>query len=133
MNRKLTLFCCLATISITMAGCSTARPLCRSDEKIRASILKRTPVGCSSDRVYALIREEHWPRHDEGPSAGFQKIAPGLSESHSPVVGDSFVACELGVTHFVMFPFETVKYAYWAFDTSGHVIDVWVVEDTDAL
>lgn len=133
MSRKCTPFFYLATISIIMVGCSTARPLCRSDEKIRASILKRTPIGCSSDRVYTFIKEEHWPIHDESRNAGFRKIVPGLSEAHSPVVGDSFVACELGTTHFVMFPFETVKYAYWGFDTSGHVVDVWVDEDTDAL
>lgn len=58
---------------------------------------------------------------------------PGQNEGHSVEVGSSFVACVLGTTHFVMFPFETTKYAYWGFDKNGRLIDVRVDEDTDAL
>lgn len=56
---------------------------------------------------------------------------PGQSEAHAVEVGNSFVACELGSTHFVMFPFETIKIAYWGFNKSGSLIDVWVDEETD--
>ncbi len=58
---------------------------------------------------------------------------PGQSEAHSVEVGSSFVACVVGTTHFVMFPFETTKYVYWGFDKSGCLIYVWIDEDTDAL
>ena len=58
---------------------------------------------------------------------------PGQNEAHSVEVGTSFVACELGTTHFVTFPFETIKYGYWGFDKSGRLIDVWVDQQTDAL
>ncbi len=58
--------------------------------------------------------------------------SPGQNEAHLVEVGSSFVACVLGTTHFVMFPFETTKYAYWGFDKSGRLIGVWIDEDTDA-
>ncbi|MGA2174066.1 MAG: hypothetical protein ABSH38_03675 [Verrucomicrobiota bacterium] len=95
--------------------------------------MKRTPLGCSSDQVYAFIKEQHWSVHSESHDKGFVMRRPGQNEAHSVEVGSSFVACELGTTHFTMFPFETTKYAYWGFDKNGHLIDVWVDEDTDAL
>jgi len=58
---------------------------------------------------------------------------PGQNEVRSIEVGSSFVACVLGTTRFVMFPFATTKYAYWGFDKSGQLIEVWIDEDTDAL
>ncbi len=134
MTRNRTFVCWLATLSaFVLVGCSAIGPLSKSDDKICASILKRTPVGCSSDSVFAFIKQERWSIHAESKHEGFTKIVPGLGRAQSPVVGSSFVACELGTTHFVMFPFETVKYAYWGFDTSGHLVDVWIDEDTDAL
>ena len=132
MNRKTTLLCCLAAVfSLVLVGCSTVGPLCRSDEKVRASILKRTTLGCSSDQVYAFIKEHRWPVHSESRDRGFMMRRTGQNEAHSVEIGSSFVACELGTTHFVMFPFETIKFGYWGFDKSGHLIDVWVHQDTD--
>jgi hypothetical protein len=97
------------------------------------SILKRTPLGCSSDQVYVFIQGNNWPIYRESRVGGFTMRLPGRNEAHSPKVGSSFVACELGTTHFVMFPFETTKLAYWGFDESGRLVDVWVDEETDAL
>ncbi len=121
------------TLILGVVSCSSVRPLCRSDERIRASLLKQTPLGSSSDQVYAFIKENRWPIYRESRDAGFTMRLPGSNEAHSPVVGSSFVACELGTTHFVMFPFETMKYAYWGFDKSGHLVEVLVDQDTDAL
>jgi hypothetical protein len=122
-----------AALFLAVVGCSSVRPLCRSDESIRASLLKQTPLGTSSDRVYAFITEQRWPIYRESRDAGFTMHLPGRNEAHSPVVGSSFVACKLGTTHFVMFPFETMKYAYWGFDKSGHLVEIWVDQDTGAL
>jgi predicted small lipoprotein YifL len=122
----------MVLITCLLAGCSAAGPLYRSDEKVRASILKRTPLGSSSDQVNALIKEQHWTVRSESRDKGFMMRRTGQNEAHSVEVGSSFVACELGTTHFVMFPFETIKFAYWGFDVSGRLIDVWVDEETDA-
>ncbi len=111
---------------LVLVGCSSVRPLCRSDESIRASLLKRTPLGSSTNQVYAFIKQHQWPIYRESADTGFTMRLPGRNEAHSPVVGSSFVACELGTTCFVMFPFETMKFAYWGFDKSGHLIEVWV-------
>jgi len=133
MNRKTSLLCCLpVALVLVLVGCSTAKPLSRSDEKIRASILKWTPPGCSTDQVRAFIKEKHWSVYSESRDKGFVMRRPGQNEAHSVEVGSSFVAGELGTTHFVMFPFETTKYAYWGFDKNGRLVDVWVDEDTDA-
>jgi len=73
------------------------------------------------------------PIHAESRDKGFMMRRPGQNETHSIEVGASFVSCELGKTHFVVFPFETVKFGYWGFDTNGRLIQVWVDQDTDAL
>src|SRR5438067_12369842 len=97
MNPKTTLLCCLGVgLALCLGGCSTVGPLCRSDEEVRASILKRTPLGCSSDQVYALIREQRWPIHSESRDKGFMMRRPAQNEAHSIEVGTRFVACELG-------------------------------------
>lgn len=94
-------------------------PLCRSEDKVRASILKRTPLGCPSEQVYALIKQERWLASYESTEG----LAAGLTEE----------ARELGTTHFVMFPFPTTVIACWIFDKNGSLIDVRVIQDTDAL
>jgi hypothetical protein len=133
MNRKTTLLCWPAVLALVLVGCSSVGPLCRSDENVRASILKRTPLGCSSEQVYAFIKQHRMPIHAESRDKGFMMRQPGRNETHSIEVGASFVACKLGKTHFVMFPFETTKRGYWGFDKSGRLIEVWVDQDTDAL
>src|SRR5436189_3522482 len=101
MSRKSTFLYCLATVlALVLVACSTAGPLCRSDEKLRASILKRTPLGSSSDQVYAFIKDQRWVVHSESHDKGFMMRRPGQNEAHSVEVGTSFVACVLGKTHF---------------------------------
>jgi hypothetical protein len=133
MNRKTAPFRLVATaLLMVLVGCSTAPALSRSDEKIRASILKHTPLGCSSGQVRAFVKEKHWSIYSENGEKGFVMRCQGQNAAHSIEVGSSFLACELGTTHFVMFPFETSKHAYWGFDKNGQLVDVWVDEDTDA-
>ncbi len=128
-NRKLAR-CLAAMFALLLAGCSTVGPLCRSDEKIRASVLKRTPLRCSRDQVYAFIKQHRWPVYYESRDRGFMMSRPGQP---SVEVGSRAVGCELGVTHFVYFPFETTVLAYWGFDKSGRLIDLWIDQQTDAL
>ena len=116
-----------------LIGCSTVGPLCRSDERIRASILRQTPIGCTSDQVRAFIKQHGWPIDYESRDRGFMKRRPGCNETHSVEVGSSAIRCVLGDTRFVFFPFVTTKLAYWGFDQSGRLIDVWVDQETDAL
>jgi hypothetical protein len=47
-------------ISLMGSGCSVARPLHRSEAKIRDSILKRTPLGTTKKEVEAFIGKEGW-------------------------------------------------------------------------
>jgi hypothetical protein len=125
MSRKSTLLCCLAAILVLiLVGCSTVGPLCRSGEKVRASILKRTPLGCSSEQVYTFIKQQRWPASYEETEG----LAPGRTAA-----GGIEVARELGTTHFLLFPFETTVIAYWIFDKDGRLIDVRIIQDTDAL
>ena len=71
MRRKRTIFCCLATMSvIVLIGCSSVGPLCKSEDKIRASILKKTPLGCSYDQVHAFIKHQGWAIDQESREEG---------------------------------------------------------------
>src|SRR5271155_3557013 len=94
--------CSDAMISMQKCSKKGAR---QSDEKIRASILKQTPLGCSSDQVSAFIKEKHWSVNSESRDKEFVMHRPVQNETHSVEDGSSFLACELGATHFVMFPF----------------------------
>jgi len=47
-------------VLLLAGGCSVARPLHRSEAKIRDSILKKTPLGTPKKDVEAFIEREGW-------------------------------------------------------------------------
>jgi|ERR1700722_4689883 len=122
---------CVAAISVLLlVGCSAIGPLSRSDEKIRASVLQQTPLGCSWEEVHAFIKQHDWPIIYESRDKGLRQKSASRGEV---VIGIGTVECELGVTHFVLFPFHTDVLAYWEFDKNGRLTEVWIDQQTDAM
>jgi hypothetical protein len=126
---KVTLGCMAAIFALLLVGCSAIGPLSRSDEKIRASILKQTPLSCSWEEVHAFVKAQRWPILYESRDKGLLQSSASRGEV---AIGIGTVECELGVTHFVLFPFHTDVLAYWVFDKNGRLTDVWVDQQTDA-
>jgi hypothetical protein len=127
---NVTLGCMAAIAALFLISCSAIGPISGSEEKIRASVLKETPIGSSWDEVHAFIKQHRWPILYESRVKGFLRSSPSRREVQA---GIGAVECELGVTHFVLFPFPTDVLAYWEFDKNGRLIDVWIDQQTDVL
>jgi hypothetical protein len=118
---------------VVVATAWFARPsLRRPESSIRASLLKQTPLGSTSQEVRALMERRGWlDRHYVG-STGFLKQDPGVPAVE---VGVTSIRGELG--HYWQLPrplpFRTDVTAFWGFDKEGRLIDLWVWKTTDAL
>ena len=122
--------CLIAVFALLLAGCSTPNtaPISKSQDQVRDWMLVRTPLGCSPDQVYILINKHQWQIEDEVKKDGTLRQFVGHVGNQKIVA--SYVRCDLGLTHYVYFPFPTDVYATWAFDKDDHLIDVWIDQQT---
>ena len=99
MNTKSTMILAIfTTLVLLMLGCSPAWPLHRSEDSIRASLLKRTPVGTSHEKVEAYVGQwRGWTVHD----LGSQEIDVDLGAYTTSLASATMVS------------------AQWYFDTNG--------------
>ena len=118
----------VATVALLaiVAFCA-AIPLQRSEVTIRTSLLRETPLGSSAVDVRAVVARHGWLNHSYRGQTGYM-----LQQSGKPaeVVGVSSICGDLG--HYG-FPFRTDVTAFWGFDESDRLIDVWVWKTTNAL
>lgn len=114
MKKFINLFSLVAVLTFPlMNGCSVARPLHRPKEKIRASLLKKTPLGTPKKDVEAFIAKEGW----------------------HPEIGVSTPPNEIEVDfggYFIFFGTSEV-FGTWKFDSNDHLIDVSVLKAHDVL
>src|SRR6185503_12635853 len=105
----------LTIASIGQASCT--RYAFQSDERIRASLLERTPIGSSVVEVRLLVDEE-----------GFSKV--GHWSSPSKVEVDLFTPTSIRAASLLnaelasyWAPWQTSTEAYWFFDRADRLID----------
>jgi hypothetical protein len=101
--------------ALLITGCSTARPLHRSEAHIRAALLKKTPIGTSQQDVQIFIEKEGWKR-DESFQVGGIDVYFG-----SYTVWNIVMPATCGV------------WGTWTFDSKGRLIDIFVTKETDSL
>lgn len=133
MARKTKILVASITLVIAVAGVWFVRPsLRRPESSIRASLLKETPLGSTSQEVRAVVEKRGWLDHGYAGSTGFLKQNPGVPAVE---VGVTSLRGELG--HYWELPrplpFRTDVTAFWGFDNERHLIDIWVWKTTDAL
>lgn len=114
------LFAVLMAAVILLAGCSAARPLHRSEAKIRASLLERTPVGTPRSDVETFVAKQGWHRLDVAPRSG------NVQTPIEVYFGEYFICGSWG------FAMRGV-YGTWGFDSDGRIVDVKVRKANDAL
>lgn len=99
----------MITVAVLLSGCSTARQLHKPEPDIRSSLLQKTPVGMSRQRVEAVLKQEGW--------------SPGPNKN-----GD--IWAYLG--RYGLLTDYRVS-ALWKFDKSGHLADVSVEKRINSL
>ena len=116
-----------AVTALSVAGCSAARPLHRSSESIRASLLKHTPPGMTKERVETFIAREGW--HIDRDNASLEIAAKQGGGPPVPAGVHDVFSAYLG-RYFIFFGSREV-YAHWAFDADNRLIGVWIYKEND--
>ncbi|MGA8148843.1 MAG: hypothetical protein WB870_14930 [Gallionellaceae bacterium] len=98
--------------------------LLRSPSSIRATLLVSTPIGSNAVLVQSVLSQ----RGIQGrfQSTGFLKQESGETPK---TIGVSSIRAELG--HYYL-PLRTDVTAFWGFDATGALIDIWVWKTVDA-
>ena len=95
---------------------------------IRASLLRSTPLGSTSQEVRTFVEGRGWLDRNYTGNGGFLKQEAGV-----PAVGVGVTSIRGELGHYRSGPFQTYVTAFWGFDTNGHLIEVWVWKTTDGL
>ena len=97
--------------------------LFRSEASIRASLLKQMPLGSNSVDVREFVDKHGWLVRNYVGNTGFLKQE---TSAPSEVVGVTSIEGNLG-DYWLM----NVT-AFWGFDSSNRLVDVWVWKTYDA-
>ena len=105
------------TLTLVVVGCSAARPLHRSEASIKASLLKRTPLGTSRTDVRKFIARQGWKVEQDS------RVPAGAPCPRENVFFGSY---------FIFFG-ECDVYGVWTFDAAEKLIDLSVQKSHDVL
>jgi hypothetical protein len=130
MTRKRKILLSASAVIVVLLATWLLFSLRRPEHMIRASLLRSTPLGSSSQQVRALLQSRGWISTNYIGSAGFLKQETGAPDV---VVGATSLRGEIGSYRSLPYLFETSVTAFWGFDTNDHLIDVWVWKTTDGL
>ena len=110
-------------VIIAIAAWFYSHSLFRSETRIRASLLKQMPLGSSSADVHEFVDKHGWLVRNYIGNTGFVKQEAGAT---SEVIGVTSIRGNLG-DYWLM----NVT-AFWGFDSSNQLVDVWVWKTYDA-
>jgi hypothetical protein len=123
MKRKSFAWSIAAIFAFGLLGFTALNPLRMPESFIEASLLRMAPLGSSSDEVQRALAKKGY---------GARLVATGFYKQKEParpeVVGSSSFRVELG--QYSTFLVTSVS-AFWGFDRSGKLIEVWVWKTVD--
>jgi hypothetical protein len=104
----------MALLVPILFGSCTTHFLRKPEDQIRASLLKRTPVGTSRDSVEAYLEKRGWQNY----------TAPGQRQPISARLGS--------YQHGMLYAPTTDVWAKWLIGTNDQVLDIQVTKNTRA-
>jgi hypothetical protein len=112
-----------------LSACASISSM-RSEEGIKASLLKLTPIGSTFDHVEMVARKEGWEYLRISRNHGYlDSCAPS---GHGRIVGNASISVTIG-EHF-WFPLGTEgAYADWGFDEKDRLIEICVHKEINTL
>jgi hypothetical protein len=125
MSRRLKILFGVVAAAVIVAVVVIPRSLRMPEPFIEKSLLKMAPLGSSSDEVLLKLKAKGF--HPMLTPTGFYKQK---NPAKPEVIGTSSIHVELGEYRTL---FVTSVSAFWGFDKSGKLIDVWVWKEVDAL
>jgi len=101
-------------------------PLRKDNNKIQADMIEKTPIGTTFNEVLKRLESMNF-KPKISNNTGFLKQEGGLSKT----IGVSSIRVHLG--DYWKFPFfRTSVTAFWGFDETGRLIEIWIWKTTDS-
>jgi hypothetical protein len=121
MRRWLQVLLLLAFVAVM--GCSFLSPIRKPADEIRSALLREKPLGTQIEEV------QRWLATEKGLNV--KKAETGYFTPRGQTVGLRSLSTSLGeyLSYGVL---ATSVEAFWAFDQSGALVDVWVRKSVDA-
>ncbi len=113
-----------AFCSTLLLGCVTYR---RDSEAIREDLLELTPLGSGFAEVEAKLKKKYTNVQKSLNTGFLRRVIDG-----EELVGAKAIWVDIGNYRTGLFS-TTFVAAYWGFDQSGKLIDIWVRKDVDSL
>jgi hypothetical protein len=124
---RLTALCVFGLVAIlTQAGCSSYE--FRSEDSIRNSLTRQTPLGSSPEAVLSLVHREGWLSVGYDPKVGF--VPDGTPYPKWP--GFSTIGARIGKYYLNPFVFTQVS-AFWIFDKDQKLAEIRIGHATTGL
>lgn len=108
-------------------------PLRKSEEQIRADLLKLTPIGTDMQELKNPIKRTgkiDWVREDWGIVIGPRGPSGGYPLDDEELIGEKSMRVYLG-DYYVFFPFGIYVEAFYAFDENGKLIEIAIRKGTN--
>jgi hypothetical protein len=128
IKKYIFIFVALCSLALLAVSCSS---LHRSEDDIRTSLLKKTPIGTTSETVEAYLKEKGWGYR---VADGFASPCPGLfvNKNERPDVKQS-IGAELGSYRAGVISFSwTHVWGTWLIDTNNQLTGLWIYKQTQA-
>lgn len=120
-------FVAFLMFALVVLAALTFLPLRRSEQAIRNQLLRQHPIGTPLSNIVQSVERtgrEFWVNTNSG--FWHQRVKPQVE------VGEMSIRHELG--EYRVFPLGTRSVtAFYGFDSSGRLIDIWVWKTTDSL
>ncbi len=107
--------------------------LLKPAQSIRASLLKQTSLGTSSDGVRAFIDKQQWHFDKDKNILNWRYLSSNNQYWHqdsklNKVIVTNSISVDIG-HYWLPLPIEVT--AFWGLDASNQLIDIWVVKNMD--
>jgi len=122
-TKRLSIIAALGVVIIATTAWFYSHSLFRPEARIRASLLKQTPLGTGKTEVRTLVEKQGWV----DPSFKEQSYFRFNLSGGVPVTA---IGGRLG--HY-SFPYSTVVSAIWEFDSSNRLVNISVIKASDDL
>jgi hypothetical protein len=122
----------VATLALIGTYVVSIGPLRKSQNDLKAWILKEVPLGSSVGQVKALIKRRGWKLLAEWHGNPSKVSSESASFNDYPgVKGEYFIQADLGSYQGI--PFRVGVDAHWGFDAAGRLVDLRIRKGHEGL
>ena len=133
-NKTLSLVVIVVVVALIGMRVFPSNPLWKSQNDLKAWILKQAPLGSSIGDVKALMKRQAWKLlaewHGNPGKVSSDTAYPSIKD-YPGIKGEYFIHADLG--NYQGIPFRVGVDAFWGFDAAGRLVDLRIRKGAEGL